>query len=453
MFEFFRRHKVWRAVATAVLALLLIAAALPIGVVVLLNPQITRYVESEAFRAELEKETAKGLHFPSGRYEPIKRTGTWTGESAGFAANNGWKALKSMDARGITVKFNPWGVFLRRWQLDEVRIQSGEVGIQVYQPKPEPAPAKPWFHIFLPERVYLKRVESEPVDVTWQFRGKKGGFFGTRLLITPHGRDFNYQATGGIMKGALMPDLRLRETRMLITKTWLTLYNLDLQPKTGDTGRIRMAGKAGTREDKSVDCKIDIDKMPIDDWLPSDWSEHVAGAATGTVHWKGKNPKLETSEIDAALRVDDGRVSKLPFLVKLATLTNEKELERLALNDCSLNLVWNYPNAEIKNLAIEEKGKFRAEGTIKIRNKSLGGEIELGVARRLLDWLPKPEEVFSRERDGYLWTTVHLSGTIDTPEQDLSPRIVEALKESPTAALAILFRQFGVWLRDALGGN
>lgn len=56
MFEFFRRHKVWRAVATAVLALLLIAAALPIGVVVLLNPQITRYVESEAFRAELEKE-------------------------------------------------------------------------------------------------------------------------------------------------------------------------------------------------------------------------------------------------------------------------------------------------------------------------------------------------------------------------------------------------------------
>ena len=453
MSGFFRRHKAWRIVAIAVVALLLIATVLPIVVTVVLGPQITRYVESDKFRASLEQETAKGLHFTSGRYEPIKRTGTWTAESNGFEANDGWKALKSMNARGITTKFNPWGVFLRRWQLDEVRIQSGEVGIQVYEPKPAPTPAKPWFHIFLPERVYLKRVESEPVDVTWQFRGQKGGFFGTRLLITPHGRDFNYQATGGTMKGALMPDLRLRQTRMLITKTWLTLYNLDLQPKTGETGSIHAAGKAGTGEDKSVDCKIDVDKLPIDDWLPDGWREHVAGAATANVHWTGKNQKLETSQIEAALRVDDGRVTKLPFLEKLETLTSEKELERLALNDCSLELVWNYPNAEIKNLLVEEKGKFRAEGTIKIHNKSLGGAIELGVARRLLDWLPKPEEVFPRERDGYLWTTVHLSGTIDKPEQDLSPRIMEAIKESPSAALAILFRQFGVWLRSAFGGD
>src|SRR5256885_11900171 len=33
---------------------------------------------------------------------------------------------------------------------------------------------------------------------------------------------------------------------------------------------------------------------------------------------------------------------------------------------------------------------------------------------------PKPEEVFPREHDGYLWTTVHLSGTIDAPQQDRS---------------------------------
>src|SRR2546430_8122930 len=50
------------------------------------------------------------------------------------------------------------------------------------------SPAKPWFHIFLPQRVYLKLVESEPADVTWCFRGEKGGFFGTRLVIAPHGR-------------------------------------------------------------------------------------------------------------------------------------------------------------------------------------------------------------------------------------------------------------------------
>src|SRR5207249_2877773 len=76
---------------------------------------------------------------------------------------------------------------------------------------------------------------------------------------------------------------------------------------------------------------------------------------------------------------------------------------------------------------------------------------EAGVARHLLDWLPKPEEVFPHEHDGYLWTTVHLSGTTDAPQQDLSPRIIEVLKENPGAALGLLLRQFGEWLKKASG--
>ena len=93
--------------------------------------------------------------------------------------------MTSLDASGVTAKFNPWGVFLRRWQLDEVHIGTGEVGIQTYEPKPEPSPSKPWYHIFLPDRVYLRRVWSEPADVTWRFREERAGFFQTYLLITP----------------------------------------------------------------------------------------------------------------------------------------------------------------------------------------------------------------------------------------------------------------------------
>jgi hypothetical protein len=111
-----------------------------------------------------------------------------------------------------------------------VQIQSGDVGIQIYEANPEGVPSKPWFSIFLPNRVYLKHIESEPVNVTWQFRGEEAGFFGTRLLITPNGSDFEYRATGGTLKMALIPDLYLRQMHLLITKTLLTLYDLDLVP-------------------------------------------------------------------------------------------------------------------------------------------------------------------------------------------------------------------------------
>ncbi|MEY2504091.1 MAG: hypothetical protein QOG27_371, partial [Verrucomicrobiota bacterium] len=196
----FRRQGWWKGLVVPGIIAALLGTS-----IALFNPRLTRYVESEAFRAELEKQTAKGLHFSTGRFAPIRRTGFLSAASARFQALDGKKALTAMDARGIAVRFNPLGMFLRRWQLDEVQVAGGEVAIQVYEPEPEPAPSKPWYHVFLPNRVYLQRVWSEPADVTCQFRKEKGGFFGTRLLITPHGRDFEYQATGGTMKGALIP--------------------------------------------------------------------------------------------------------------------------------------------------------------------------------------------------------------------------------------------------------
>src|ERR1041385_1959810 len=293
-----------RRTVTVVIGLFVLLAA---GTGALLNPRVARFVESDAFCAELEKETAKGLHFPAGNYSPIRRTGFLLATSAGFQARNGRKALTALDARGIAARFNPLVVFLRRWQLDEVHIASGEVGIQVYEPKPEPSPSKPWYHIFLPDRVYLAKVWSEPADVTWRFRNEKGGFFGTRLLITPYGRDFEYRASGGMMKGALIPDLRLRRTHLLITKTLLTLYELDLAPASEGDGFIRAEGTAGTRGDKSVNFKVKFEKMPLREWLPMSWRDHFSAMAAGDVHWSGSQPKLESSQVHASLRVGEGR--------------------------------------------------------------------------------------------------------------------------------------------------
>ena len=230
-------------------------------------------------------------------------------------------------------------------------------------------------------------------------------------------------------------------------------YNIDLQSKSETAGMVHAEGKAGTRDDKSVDFKISFDRIPVSDCVPSGWRENVKGAATGKIFWKGQNPKLETSSGEASLRVTDGEIAKVAFLEKIAALTGEEALEHLELNECKLDLEWRYPNAEVKNLLVEDKGKIRAEGRVTIREKMLGGAIELGVARGLLDWLPDAEEVFSREHDGYLWTTVHLSGTLDSPQQDLSPRMVDALEESPAAALGMLFRGLGEWLRNAFGGD
>jgi hypothetical protein len=444
-----RRKLLILAAATAIFFLLAVAS----GIALFFSPSLTRYVESDAFRIAMEEETAKGLHFPRGRYAPIRRTGALTAQSDRFEADNGRKAMRSLDAHGITAKFNPWGVFVRQWRLDGVHVQSGDVEIQVYEPHPEPARPKPWFAIFLPNRVYLEKIQSEQANITWLFRGERAGFFDTQLLITPHGRDFEYVATGGKFKMALLPDLDLRRTHLLITKTLLTLYDLDLASDSQSDERILVNGHAGVGEDRSVDAKANFDRVAIQRWLPTEWRRRLTGSASGDLHWTGKDPKLESSSGEGSLRIREGRIEDLPLLQKLAELARKPSFERLNLNECSLSLAWHYPEIGIKDIIIEEEGKFRIDGEISIRGRVLRGTLNLGLTREYLDWLPNPEEVFNRRSGRYLTTNVHLSGTIDQPVQDLSPRIIELFKESPGAYLQLMFRQVGDWLKKAFGGD
>jgi hypothetical protein len=444
-----RRKLLILATAIGIFFLLVIAA----GVAVFFSPLLTRYVEGDAFRVAMEEETAKGLHFPQARYAPIRRTGALTEQSDSFKADNGQKAMKSLDTHGITAKFDPWGVFLRQWRFTDVRVQSGDVEIQIYEANPEAVPSKPWSAISLPNRVYLEKIESEQANITWRFRGQRAGFFGTHLLITPNGRDFEYVATGGRLKMVPVPDLDLRRTHILITKTLLTLYDLDLASDSRSDESIRVLGHAGLGQDKSVDVKADFNSVPIGQWLPAEWKDLLKGTAFGDIHWTGKDPKLESSSGEGSLRINNGRVDDVPLLNKLAELAQKKSFERLDLDECSLGFAWRYPEIEIKDITIEKKGKFRIEGEISIKRRLLRGTIRLGLTRGYLDWLPNPEEVFSRRSSGYLWTDVHLSGTIDEPRQDLSQRIIELFKGSPGAYLGLLFRQFGDWLKKTFGGD
>lgn len=417
--------------------------------VTLLNRRLTAFVESEAFRRELDKQTSKGLHF-QGHYDTIRRTGLLTVRTDGFTGKEGVKAIKTISTGEVDAKFNPSGIFLRRWQLDYIRIPAGKAEIQTYEPKPDNKPPKPWYSI-LPDHVYLKEVVCDATDVTWQLRGREAGFFQTRLLITPYGRDFEYRASGGVMKTGMVPDLTLRQTHLVITKELLTLHELELAPSPKSDGRIRVKGQAGMRDDKRVSAEMKFSGVPVDPWVPKAWASLFQGVASGDVMWQGGDMTMETSSGQGAFRIEGGRVAGAPFLDEAAAVTGRKSMEEIKLSRCSLEFAWKYPRAEVKQIDIEAEGVFRLQGAVVIENKRLGGTLQFGATPKYLEWLPKAERVFARQRDGYLWTTVNLAGTLDEPKEDLSPRVAELLKKSPGAAIGIFIRRVGEWFGKALG--
>jgi hypothetical protein len=435
--SFARRHRL-PIIAVAVIVAVIGIAFVPI------NSALTSYVESPRFLELMEEETARGLHFPSGQFAPIRRTGLFSAQSESFKARDGRKAVTSLDTGGIATRFNPAGVLLRRWQIDDLHIDHGKVDIHVYEPKPEPRPVRPWYFVFLPDHVYLKRVWSDAVDVTWPARGEPGGIFGTHLVITPNGRDFEYHAVAGTLTNPFMPKMAVRQVHLLITKQLFTLYTLDLG--SGD-GSIRGEGTTAISGEKRADFNFKWNDLPVHEWVSKTWSGNFAGAATGDLHWTGNNYTLAAATMMGAIKVNGGRVSDLKFLDTIAAVTKHDDLARLKLDVCRAQFRWQQGDCELNDILLEQTGKFRIEGTVAFSERALGGALQIGLTRQYLDWLPHPEEVFSRKAGGYLWTTVHLSGTLEAPKQDLSPRLIQSLTESPGALLGADLRALGVWLR------
>jgi hypothetical protein len=352
----------------------------------------------------------------------------------------------------LSPKLRTFDITRERWiaQPDRYRDSEhdrAEIGIQIYEPKPESKPSKPWYHIFLPDRVYLRRVWSDDVDVTWPARGEKGGIFHTHLVVTPHGRDFEYHANSGVLRNPMMPKLAMKQIHLLITKQLFTLYTLDV---ISGKGQIHGEGTAVITGEKKTDFNFKWEDVPVREWLPKDLRESFLGIATGDLHWTGNDYKLSAATMTGAVKVKDGRVGNLKFLDAIAAITNRPDLAQLELDECRSKLRWHEGDCELSDIAIEQSGKFRIEGTVSFSKQSLGGTLQIGFSPEYLAWLPSPEEVFTRRSGGYLWTTVHLSGTLDSPQQDLSPRLIEALKESPGNLLGAAFRALRVWLYDSV---
>ena len=150
-----------------------------------------------------------------------------------------------------------------------------------------------------------------------------------------------------------------------------------------------------------------------------------------------------------SLAVADGKLlSSLKALRTYITATKSPDPGDIPLDVCRTDVKLDQGAISLENLQVESKGIFRLSGSIhRAKDKTLSGELELGLAEPYLRWLPSLEtDVFTRRDGPYLLTTIHLSGTSDKPQQDLSPRITAELEKHPFTALKVFFNSSSAWL-------
>lgn len=434
--NFSRRPLFW-------ICLVVVAVLVAAGLVVL-NGKATGFIEGEKFRRMLDQETSKGLKFDA-NYAPLVRQGVLGMHADSFHGDKGQKTIVSMDAKDIYGWFNPLGIGMRQWQINDLHIKSGTVWLQKTEPKPgEPkgSPPIPLWAIFWPYRVELQDVKVDDADVLFKLQDKESGLYHIFLEITPNGRDFEYDGKGGTFKTPMSPSLNLEHVHLLIRKPRLYCpeFVLGDDPDHPEE-KMTLKGEAGLQDDRSIHITAKIESLSVSPWLPENLRDHVLGHMNGNLEYKSTGTGLETASGQGAISIAEAVLHELPALKQFFKSTASPDPGDLHLQICQSNVSYDKGAIKAENLKVECEGVFKLEGEIDIsKDKELSGTVHLGLTDPYLKWLPTAKTAIFTQDDGkYHGTDIHLSGNMKKPHQDLSPRVLKEIGKSPLVAVKLFF--------------
>jgi hypothetical protein len=417
-----------------------------IGTIFLINGAITSWIEGPNFQEMLDKETSKGLKLHAD-YGPMKRVGLFGLKADTFTGTNGYKTIVSLQANEITGTFNPLGMILRYWEIDSLHLKSGTVILQKTESTPgasKSAPWPPWWGMLWPYRVYLQDVKVDDAKILWKLNDKESGIYDTKLEITPNWKDFEYEAQDGDFKTPLTPPLKVIHAHLLIRRPRLYCDEFILgDDPAHPEQQLRMSGDAGLQDDRSMKLKIDLAGLKVAPWAPEKYRSNIQGQMNGHFDYASTGTGLETGKGTGNIEIVNGVLRNLEAVRKFVAITGSPDPGDLTLKVCHTDIRWEAGAVSAENLEIECENVFRVTGTIKIASdKSLSGEVQLGVAEPYLRWLPTARSaIFTRQEGAYYFTTVHFSGTSQKPQQDLTARVIHEVGKSPLLALKLFFNE------------
>ncbi len=201
-----------------------------------------------------------------------------------------------------------------------------------------------------------------------------------------------------------------------------------------------------------------VKALPLDEFLDAWWDQRLSGKVEGDLEMSGARNLPVAWKADVVLK--DGALTGLPILDKLVTYTNTHRFKRLALDICSATFRPQGDALRIENIIVQSNGLLRIEGTLNIRGRALEGDLLLGVTPETLSSIPGAgTRVFVENNPGsppgLQWTRVHIVGTLDAPQEDLSSRLIGAagmslLLDTPGAVVG---QGAEILLKPVLGGD
>jgi hypothetical protein len=200
----------------------------------------------------------------------------------------------------------------------------------------------------------------------------------------------------------------------------LTFNNLSIH--SGD-GEIAGSGELDLAAPHALKGNFTANAVPITALVASRWQVKLSGLVSGTLSYQGDdNNGTATGHVSVA----GGKFNLFPWLGKATMLVGLPDVGGMEVDKAEADVAWKNHIFSLTNIDVRKENIFRVAGQADIApDDTIDGHLKFGLPTSAVSKWPKIQtEVFSTAQDDFSWTDVHVTGTPEAPQEDLSPRLL-----------------------------
>jgi hypothetical protein len=247
---------------------------------------------------------------------------------------------------------------------------------------------------------------------------------GKRIML--HGVNFDSSSNGGLVWttqlqaesiSAAALQLGASSVEIRADQDKIDFSNLHMQCAQG---AITGDGDWSPHEEQATLKAVDV---PVVMLVGAQWQMKLSGAASGNLSYQGHG---QTGEAQGQISISDGKFDVLPFLGKLSALVGLGDISGMEVDKATADFSWKDGMTHLTNIDVRKNDITRISGQVDVDGTGqVDGHLKVGLPDTVLaKWPQLQSAVFSTADDDYGWADVHLTGTPDHLQEDLSSRVL-----------------------------
>ncbi|HEX4140733.1 MAG TPA: hypothetical protein VHY09_10330, partial [Candidatus Methylacidiphilales bacterium] len=202
----------------------------------------------------------------------------------------------------------------------------------------------------------------------------------------------------------------------------LTFSDLRMQC---DPGAITGDGEVATTGQHDAKLSLKGVDVPVTMLVGLAWQPSVSGLAAINLTYTG-NDAGGTAAGSVAL--SHGKFNVLPWLSKVTLMVGLPDISGVEVDKATSDFTWKDGALHLSNIDVRKNDVTRIAGDLDLDAQgNVDGKLKLGLPSAVTaKWPQLQTSVFSTQSDDYNWADVHLTGTPNHLQEDLTPRLVAA---------------------------